>query len=234
MMGERVKSGILGLDEILDGGFFTGQTYGITGGPGSGKSIFTMEFLVQGAQMGEKGLYISSEVSVDKLIKQMKFWDLKEFIDSGDIVPFSTRPQPDEIVVESEKFDLGGLIYLVKHYVKNKGIKRVVFDSVTAFVQQYENKKPLRRELNNLIGILESMNCTTLLIFESQNGEHTDFMEFAVDGVIELGIIETREDVVRYLQVKKMRGTSHDMNKRAMEIQDRGIIVTSLKPFLTG
>ncbi|MCD1295175.1 hypothetical protein CUJ83_09210 [Methanocella sp. CWC-04] len=233
-MSERVRSGISGLDEILDGGFFAGQTYGVTGGPGSGKSIFSMEFLVKGAQIGEKGLYISSEVSVDKLIKQMPFWDLKEYIDKGDIVPFSTRPQPDEIVVESEKFDLGGLIYLVKHYVKNKGIKRVVFDSITAFVQQYENKKPLRRELNNLIGILESLGCTTILIFENQVFEPTDFMEFVVDGVLELGIIETREDVVRYIQVKKMRGTSHDMNKRAIEIQENGIIVTNLKPFLSG
>lgn len=233
-MTNRVSSGIHGLDEILDGGLFEGQTYGITGGPGSGKTIFSMEFLVKGAEQGEKGLYISSEVSVDKLLKQLPFWNIKERIDSGDIVLFSTRPQPDEIVVESEKFDLGGLIYLVKHYVKNKGIKRVVFDSITAFIQQYENKKPLRRELNNLIGILESLNCTTILIFENQDLTQPDFMEFVVDGVVELGVIETREDVVRYVQVKKMRGTSHDMNKRAMEIQDSGIFITSLKPFLTG
>lgn len=233
-MNERVRSGIPGFDEMLDGGLFAGQTYGVTGGPGSGKSILSMQFLIKGAEMGEKGLYISSEVSSDKVIAQMPFPGLKSLVDKGDIVIYSTRPQPDEIIVESEKFDLGGLIYLVKHYVKNKGIKRVVFDSITAFVQQYENKRPLRRELNNLINILESMGCTTLLLFENLSSAPIDFAEFVVDGVIELGVIESREDVVRYLQVKKMRGTSHDMNKRAIEIQHNGIIVSTLKPFLHG
>lgn len=232
-MTERVRSGMTGLDDMLGGGLFEGQTYGVTGGPGTGKSIFSMEYLVKGAGQEEKGLYISSEVSVDKLMKQMPFWNLKGYVDKGDIVLFSTRPLPDEIVADSEKFDMGGLVYLIKHYVKNKGIKRVVFDSITALMQQYENRKPMRRELNYLIGMLESMGCTTLLVFESRDTELSDFMGFVVDGVIELGIIETREDVVRYLQVKKMRGTSHDMNKRAIEIQQTGIIITNLNPFLS-
>jgi KaiC/GvpD/RAD55 family RecA-like ATPase len=53
-----------------------------------------------------------------------------------------------------------------------------------------------------------------------------------VDGAIELGRIETHQDVMRYAQVRKMRGTAHDMNKRAMEIRDSGILITDLKPFL--
>jgi KaiC/GvpD/RAD55 family RecA-like ATPase len=52
-----------------------------------------------------------------------------------------------------------------------------------------------------------------------------------VDGVIELGRVETHQDVVRYVQVRKMRGTAHDLNKRAMEIGDRGVLITNLKPF---
>lgn len=228
-MENRIKSGVSGLDDVLGGGLFRGQTYGITGGPGSGKSILSIEFLVRGAAQGEKGLYVTSEGSTDKLIMQMPFQDVQGRINSGDIVVFSTRPLPGEVSAETDKFDIPGLTYMIKHYVKNSGIKRVVFDSVDAFVQQHDSRKPLRRELNNLIDMLESFGCTTLLVFE--NGNQEMFMDFMVDGVIELGRLETKHEVTRYIQVKKLRGTRHDMNKRALEIQDCGVIISNMKPF---
>jgi len=230
-METRIKSGVTGLDGILGGGFFPGQTYGITGGPGSGKSILSMEFLVRGAEGGERGLYVTSEVSADKLVRQMPFRDLQGLIDRGDLVVFCTRPQPGEATGDTEKFDLAGLTYMIKHYVRNNGIKRVAFDSVNAFVQQYEDERPLRRAVNDLIGMLESYGCTTLLIFEGSRETATDSLDYMVDGVVELGRLETNQDVVRYAQVRKMRGTSHEMNKRAMEIRENGILITNMKPF---
>jgi KaiC/GvpD/RAD55 family RecA-like ATPase len=229
---DRVKSGVPGLDEILGGGFFPGQTYGIAGGPGSGKSILSMEFLVRGAESGERGLYVTSEVSQEKLVRQMRFWNLQGHIDRGEIIVFSTRPQPGELSTGTEKFDLAGLTYMVKHYVRNNGIRRVVFDSVDAFVQQYDNRLPLRRALNDLISMLEGYGCTTLLVIEGCSDTAEECLEYMVDGAIELGRIETHHDVTRYAQVRKMRGTAHDMNKRAMEIRDNGILVTNMRPFI--
>jgi KaiC/GvpD/RAD55 family RecA-like ATPase len=231
-MESRVTSGISGLDDLLGGGFFRGQTYGITGGPGSGKSILSMEFLVRGAEQGEKGLYVTSEVSPEKLVRQMPFPGLRGMVDNGDIVVFNTQPLPGEAATESQKFDIVGLTYMVKHYVRNSGIRRVVFDSVNAFVQQHESRQPLRRELNHLISMLESFGCTTLLIFE-EGISPDEFLDYMVDGVVELGRIETRHEVVRYVQVKKLRGTRHEMSKRAMEIQDVGIIVSHMRPMLS-
>ncbi|OPY30937.1 MAG: circadian clock protein KaiC [Methanocella sp. PtaU1.Bin125] len=230
-MEERVKSGVPGLDDILGGGLFRGQTYGITGGPGAGKSILSMEFLVRGAERGERGLYVTSEVPADKLARQIPFGSLQGHIDNGDLIVFSTRPLPGEVTTNTEKFDLAGLTYMVKHYVRNNDIKRVVFDSVNAFVQQYDDRRPLRRELNNLVAMLESYGCTTLLVFEGDSATSDPSVEFLVDGVIELGRIETHQDVVRYAQVRKMRGTAHDLNKRAMEIGEQGILITNIKPF---
>ncbi len=230
-MEERVKSGVPGLDDILGGGLFRGQTYGISGGPGAGKSILSMEFLVRGAESGERGLYVTSEVSADKLVRQMPFAGLRDNIDGGKLVVFGTRPLPGEVTPNSEKFDLAGLTYMVKHYVRNNDVKRVVFDSVNAFVQQYDDRRPLRRELNNLVNMLESYGCTTLLIFEGDGTTSDPSLEFLVDGVIELGRMETHQDVVRYVQVRKLRGTAHDLNKRAMEIGDKGVLITNLKPF---
>ncbi len=227
-METRVKSGVAGLDVLLGGGFFPGQTYGITGGPGSGKSILSMEFLAHGAGSGERGLYVTSEVSAGKLVRQMPFRDLPGLIDKGDLIIFPTR---EEFKAESEKFDLAGLTYMIKHYVRNNGIKRVAFDSVNAFVQQYDDPRPLRRALNDLIGMLEGYGCTTLLVFEGSRDAATDSLDYMVDGVVELGRIETHQDVVRYAQVRKMRGTGHEMNKRAMEIREDGVLITNVKPF---
>ncbi len=80
--------------------------------------------------------------------------------------------------------------------------------------------------------MLESYGCTTLLVIESMDETSADCLEYMVDGAIELGRIETRDDVVRYVQVRKMRGTVHDLNKRAMEIRNSGILITNMKPFI--
>jgi KaiC/GvpD/RAD55 family RecA-like ATPase len=81
--------------------------------------------------------------------------------------------------------------------------------------------------------MLESYGCTTLLVIESLcEGTTSGCLEYMVDGAIELGRIETHQDVVRYTQVRKMRGTAHDLNKRAMEIHDNGILITNLRPFI--
>lgn len=229
-MADRVRSGVPGLDDMLGGGFFPGQTYGVTGGPGAGKSILSVEFLVSGVEGGERGLYVTSEVAADKLVRQMPFRDLQGLIDRGEVVVFSTRPQPGEIA-DTRKFDMAGLTYMIKHYVRNNGIRRVVFDSIDAFVQQYDDQLPLRRALNDMIGMLESYGCTTLLVIEGGEGTAAECLEYMVDGAVELGRIETHHDVVRYAQVRKMRGTSHEMNKRAMEIRDDGVMITNMKPF---
>jgi KaiC/GvpD/RAD55 family RecA-like ATPase len=67
---ERVKTGIPGLDGLIEGGFPRGSTIVVSGTAGSGKSIFGMNFISEGCENGEKCLYLTVEQSPDRIANQ--------------------------------------------------------------------------------------------------------------------------------------------------------------------
>jgi KaiC/GvpD/RAD55 family RecA-like ATPase len=78
---ERIKTGIRGLDELIQGGFPKGSNIVVTGAPGSGKSIFGMSFIAEGCKNGEKCLYITVEQTPDDIVDQaFQFgWDFNQW-----------------------------------------------------------------------------------------------------------------------------------------------------------
>ena len=69
---ERVATGIKGFDELIEGGFPKGSSILITGPPGSGKSIFSMQYLYNGAMNGENGIYVYMDSPIDFLKEQAR------------------------------------------------------------------------------------------------------------------------------------------------------------------
>src|SRR4051812_37496967 len=65
---QKALTGIQGLDEITGGGLPRGRPTLISGGAGSGKTMFGLEFLVRGAmQYGEPGVFMSFEETIPDL-----------------------------------------------------------------------------------------------------------------------------------------------------------------------
>jgi KaiC/GvpD/RAD55 family RecA-like ATPase len=121
----RVKTGIKGFDELVEGGIPEGFNVLLNGQPGTGKTIFGLQYIYYGAKNGEKGIYVAFDSTVDLLKEQAKRfgWDLDELEKSAQI--FFLR-----VPINKIKFDLFESIDKVK---KQMGAKRVVFDSLAMF-----------------------------------------------------------------------------------------------------
>ncbi|RMF54365.1 hypothetical protein D6745_05605 [Candidatus Woesearchaeota archaeon] len=221
---KRVATGIPGLDRVMEGGFRINTSNLIVGGAGCGKSIFCMQFLVNGIdKYNENGIYISFEESEDKILKDFeKFpWHLKEKIKSKKLVILSYTPEQVAKVLS-----VGG--GTIRDTIESIGAKRIVIDSLTAFTLLHENELTKRKELLKLFESIYKWNVTALLTAEHEpdpDRHESNVLEFEVDGVILLYNVRKGDIRERSLEVFKMRGTKHSAKIYPMKITDNGIII---------
>jgi len=247
----RVRTGIPGFDELVQGGFPANSSILVCGGPGTGKTIFCLQFLVAGAnESNEKGLYVTFEQRAEALREQaIQFgWDLSALEKKGLLHIISI---PLEKITEITIKD-------IKQFVKKEGIKRIVIDSLSTLVVNapiYTTPSELavkdvmggniifsppiigdfivKRFIYSFIEQLRSLNSTTLLISEaSQSGEYISrdtLSEFVCDGVVLISFESLGGAFSRSLIVRKMRETKNDEDVHPMEISNKGIIIHKIE-----
>lgn len=221
---ERVKTGIPGLDEILNGGIPITSSVLVTGGAGTCKTILGLQFLYNGAkQFNEPGIYFTVETSVKNITWNIESfgWDMKQLQDKNMMRTYRLQfdTQRD---IESQ---IGTQLSYIASVVKENKAKRLVIDSLTSFGIWVKDQGELRNLLFRFSEGLKEIGCTTLLIAETKGGR-TDFSafgveEFIVDGVIALYLTPPN----RSLFVRKMRGTDHSKTVHPVEITKNGLIV---------
>jgi KaiC/GvpD/RAD55 family RecA-like ATPase len=225
----RVKSGIPGVDELLEGGIPQGASVLVAGGPGTGKSIFCLEYLYNGAKVyGEPGVYITLEEGPHTMWWNMQRfkWELLPLERENMLKIYKFEPSVDM------KADVDGQVRRIVDKVKELKAKRVVIDSLTSFSFWIEEPAKLRYAMYTLLEELRKLETTTLLTVETAAGK-TDFSRFGVeefltDGVIALYFIPPH----RALFVRKMRGTKHSMKVHPIVIDDRGFTVSPQEEIL--
>ncbi len=216
-----LKTGIRGLDKILGGGIPEEHIVLVSGGCGTGKTIFGMKFLVGGAMKGEPGVFVSFEESPDSTIKQMKLlgWPADRLISEKKL-----------LIVRPELYDFDALLTIIEDAVEGIKAKRLVIDPASLIGMYFENKFKVRKALLDLGRLLKKINCTTIAIDEIQEGEPSlsayGVEEFIVDGVIILYLIKRGDVFVRAITVRKMRDVKHSTRIYPMEIKKyEGIVV---------
>ena len=224
MEKKRVRSGIHGLDEAIGGGFLDNSINLVVGGPGAGKSIFAMQFLVDGAMSGDNGVYIAFEEKKESILKNLDFgWNLDSLEKEGKllIMEFS----PDDL----KKIMKRGLLDLEYQVKKKMQAKRIVIDSISAYYLLFENENEGRDGLLKLFNLLKSWNLIAMLTaeYEIEKLNAYSIPEFQSDTVIRLynqsrGGVGVRE---RFMEILKMRGTKHSANIFPLKITDKGIEV---------
>ena len=229
----KVKTGIPGLDEILNGGIPERNVVLLSGGPGTGKSIFSWQFLYKGvAEYDEPGVYVAlEEHPVQIRINMRQFgWDIEKFENEGKfaIVDAFTagigRAARREKYVVTDPNDVNLLSDIIREAVNDIGAKRAAVDSVTTL---YLTKPVLARStVLKLKKILSGLGCTSILVSQvsvTERGFGGPGVEHAADGIIRLDLDEINGELKRSLIVWKMRGTSHSMRRHPFEITDQGI-----------
>jgi KaiC domain protein len=219
----RVKTGIPGLDEILNGGIPFRNVVLLSGGPGTGKSIFGQQFLYSGLIEDESGIYVTLEEHPTQVrLNMAQFgWDIRGFAFTSGIGEAAKR---ERYVVRSDDFQ--NLVDVIKLAMKETEAKRVVIDSVTTL---YITKPIIARSVMlQLKKVLSGLGSTSLLISQvsvTERGFGGPGVEHAADGIIRLDLDEVEGELKRSLIVWKMRGTSHSMRRHPFDITNRGIII---------
>ncbi|MEM0480890.1 MAG: KaiC domain-containing protein [Candidatus Aenigmatarchaeota archaeon] len=237
-MMKRVKTFIPGLDEILNGGIPERNVVLVSGGPGTGKTILSQQFLWNGLQNNEAGVYVALEEHPAQIRQNMlQFgWNVRPYeernmfalIDAFTAGIGKSREYEKYIVTDIS--DVRELIDVLTQAVKDINAKRVVIDSVTTL---YINKPSIARGIIlQLKRAIAGLGCTALFVSQISVGERGfggPGVEHGVDGIIRLDLDEIDGELKRSLIVWKMRGTSHSMKRHPFEITDKGIIVYSDK-----
>jgi KaiC/GvpD/RAD55 family RecA-like ATPase len=238
-MGEdNVPTGIHGVDKILAGkGIPKGHTILVSGGPGSGKTTFAIQFLYIGAtQHNESGVYVTLDEEPSEIKKNMaKYgWDLKRLEEEKKLIFINVSPvrvAPSEtglIQIGMKEFRLIKLLEAIKQGVKEVNAERIVVDPITIFTLQYPNDIERIYAMRDLLRDLRRTGSTNLMISELRGTgwerEH-QFEEYLTQGVILLRTFPKDGRLVRVFQVEKMRGLAIDNQPRPYEISDKGIEV---------
>jgi len=229
---ERIVTGIAGLDEILGGGIPKRNVVLLSGGPGTGKSIFGQQYLYNGLLRGEPGiLVVLEEHPVQVRISMSQFgWDVKSYEEKGSFAMVDAFTAGIGEAAKREKYvvrdpgDFQLLVDTLRDAIKDVNAERAVIDSVTTL---YITKPALARSMVlQLKKVLSGMGCTSILISQvsvTERGFGGPGVEHAADGIIRLDLDEVDGELKRSIIVWKMRGTAHSMRRHPFIITSKGI-----------
>jgi len=221
----RAGTGIHGFDKLIEGGFERESINLVVGGSGSGKSIFAIQFLMEGIRKGETVLYVTFEEKKIEVFRHMKKmgWDLERLEKSGKFIFLEYSPEKVKMTLDEG----GGTI---ESMVLRHKITRMVMDSITSFSLLFDDPLSKKQANLGLFDIINKWKTTTLLTVQQDplrgKGDELSSIEFEVDSITLLYFTKIKGKRQRYLEVLKMRGTNHSKQTYTFEIKN-GLVLGS-------
>jgi len=226
---EKTPSGIKGLDGITEGGLPKGRPALVSGGPGCGKTLFAMEFVVRGiTEYNEPGVFVAFEEKIDDLKKNFKSmgFDLEDLIVKKKLVLDHIFIDRSEIE-ETGEYNLEGLFIRLGSLIDEVGAKRIAIDTLEAIFSGFSNEAILRSELRRLFLWLKDKGITAVVTGERGDRTITKYglEEYVADCVITLDHRVVNQIATRRLRVVKYRGSLHGTDEYPFLISSDGISV---------
>lgn len=230
---EKAPSGIQGFDDISDGGLPRGRSTLVTGSAGAGKSIFGLQFLINGAQrFQEAGVLLSFEESRQSIVQNAASlgFNIEELVRSKQLAVeyLQTFPNDAETI---GSFNLDGLFLRLELAIDAVAARRVVIDPIETLLTRFGNSDIVRGELLRLLEWLHGRGMSSVIIGETgQQGELTRFgiEEYVSDCVIKLDHRVEDQISTRYIRLLKYRGSQHQTNEFPYIISSRGIEIAPI------
>lgn len=234
---ERVKrrsTGIKGLDGKMQGGLVDGTMNLVTGKTGTGKTAFCANFLRRGAELGEPGVYVTTEEREEDIkadIESMFGWNFGEMEEEGKVKILSIKPVFPSKEIENlnrlVRSYISNLLDQVMEAVEEIEAERVIIDSVSIIEMFIRDEYMARVALASLLNKLREAKVTALMtgtVPETSEGlSGGGIIEFLVDTVLLLEFVPVAEEFSRTLTIRKMRRTDHEVEIFPFEITPQGI-----------
>jgi len=206
----RIPSGIVGLDEVIEGGLRDHTATVIVGASGTGKSTFAMQYILEGLDRGEQGLYITLDMEPDQIVQESILWGwdrIQKYVDKQ-LFFFATSGSDFKTVVNEQ------LPELVKARQQYQTPTRVVIDPLTPIIWAERDKSVQRELIANLFNTLKKIGSVLATVEHHGEGDGVDGYDsstpvFLADAVISLRYQAIGGAFNRTLDIVKMRGTRH-------------------------
>lgn len=233
---EKSPTGIQGFDQITNGGLPKGRITLLVGGPGTGKTLFAMQFLVDGIrQYGEPGVFVAFEETQKKLIQNTASlgYNINGLINQKKLNIDYIYIERKEIE-ETGEYDLDGLFVRLGYAIDSIGAKRIVLDTLEAIFAGFAQESILRAELRRLFRWLEEKGVTAIVTAERGHETLTKYglEEYVSDCVIVLDNRVIEQISTRRMRIVKYRGSQHGTNEYPYLIGENGfsiLPITSVK-----
>jgi circadian clock protein KaiC len=235
----RVPTGITGFDELALGGLPAGRSTLVTGTPGSGKTLFAVEFLARGIQrFGEPGVFVTFEEEPDDIRTNAASlgFDVERWEKDGRWAFVDASLDRTRRAAELGPYDFGPLIARIEHAVRKTDARRVALDAMAAILNRFADAGVVRDELFHVTSALDEMGVVTVITAEK--AEEYDTMsrhgveEFVHSNVVTLRNVLEDERRRRTMEILKLRGAPHRTGEWLFAIDPvDGILVLPLAFF---
>ena len=239
-MTDRIKTGILGLDDLIKGGFKKGSINILAGPTGTFKTIVASQYIFHGAKdFGEPGIYLTLEERAEGLKESLSSFNMNvDSLGEGKfhIVDLSyMRKKKPQFGENKQRYNvsLDVLINTIKNLAGIYKIERLVVDSISVLWLLYKDQADMRDDLFIFTDFLREIGLTTLLIteieeeFKDTRVSRFGIEEFLADGVIVLGYTRSKGELRRWISIRKMRFTDHNLDMHPIRLTDKGVEVVS-------
>jgi circadian clock protein KaiC len=220
---KRITTGVSGLDSMLGGGLLESSAVLISGAPGVGKTTLGLQYLVNGARLGEPGVLVTFEEFPATLVRDASAlgWDLRALEAEGKLRLVFTSP---EVLLKSLQAPDSPLI----EAVRTLGARRAVMDSMAQFQRFTTDPVELRHLYNTLVNGLKREGLTSLLLDEAARllgaqHRYSGSLPFLVDAIVLMRYVEVDSAMQRAIAILKMRGSAHAREIRSFSIEKDGI-----------
>lgn len=235
----RIPTGVVNFDRLISGGFMRGKTYLVAGETGTGKTLFSLKYLLTGVENGEPGVYIPFDETIEGTIEGALTlgWDLMEPIRAGlleilDVRPFFAEVVRDKFMAETVRKITSEL----KRHVDRIHAKRLVVDPVAPLLGEVVDVSWTRDYIRAFITAIERFIGTTNIVTSeiptgSMSLSRFGVEEFLSAGIIALQIQGLEHFNVRTVTVRKMRWTKIDLTPYVYDIRPiDGIVIGDTLP----
>ena len=229
-MEERVKAGVKGLDNMVQGGFVKYSINLVSGPPGTGKTIFGTQFIHEGLKEGETTMFVTLEEGMAKVKKVMNQLNMEpdKHIEAGKLFIFDLGETSNVTRDDhSESKSFPEMIEFINNILQFSKPTRIVIDSLPPLHANYHTNEAFRRDLARFARFLQEKELTSLLITEKVNDSLTRFNveEFLCDAFFLLDLQREGQNIKRTFEIRKMRFTQFQSTMHTAVIGPAGLDV---------